>query len=97
MGKWTYRDKDQHKHDNPASTQESSVKPGDKWECSCGKEFVVASVRYSGDQRDWTYLLTWREAPEPRRSATEPARNSLASQRDDYFGPYGYGNSQPYS
>jgi hypothetical protein len=50
---WVYRYVDQHKCEMPDVTVDSTVRPGDVWECSgepdsCGQLYVVAEQQYDG-------------------------------------------------
>ena len=58
MGKWVYRDKDNHKCQKPPGGYD--VKVGDIWECDCGKMFRVDKVQAKGDQRDtyWDIVVS---------------------------------------
>lgn len=50
-GRWVYRDKDNHKCGKPPGGHD--VKPGDIWECECGKMWVITEIKQKGDQRDY--------------------------------------------
>lgn len=56
MGKWTYqRREDLHYHDYPMNAEDARI--GDRWECSCGREFEIISRRIVGRQM----MFVWNE------------------------------------
>lgn len=69
MGKWEFRQVEQHKCDKPTyNTDRAHV--GDIWKCDCGIRWRVTKVNF--DQRDGDWLSWEKLAPE---ISTESWRN----------------------